>query len=236
MLSMLYKFLYRDADKGECLYVSEKIEEIENSHIKLTFQFKTWLSTRSRWPLTWRNMTKHKLFIAKVVGVLVGLIILFGLTTSPTNAQGPGGSTCSQAGNCEEVLLDDETQSGDYVVLTYVTLVTLKAGQTRIDVYPVNGNYNDGCYSVQFSSNQPSGQTNTVAFSKVGGEECQNLSHIEIWWHVAPTGVTLKSLSANGDRSPLYMVGVPILLFLAAITLAFLTWRHRRNKNNQIGG
>ena len=218
----------------------KKIEEIENLHIKLTFQFKTWLSTRSRWPLTWRNMTKHKLFIAKIVGVLVGLIILFGLTTSPTDAQGPGGSTCSQAQppNFCTLVEEGDIQAGIYTALTTITKFVVSAGGNEATFFPANGQFFDnGCVSGTFSTSEGVHENDTVTWQRnTEDENCQEISHVEIWWYVAPTGVTLKSLSANGDRSTLYMVGVPILLFLVAITLAFFTWRHRRNKNNQIGG
>lgn len=172
-------------------------------------------------------MRQNRNLLRWIVGLALFISLLL-LTIPPAKAQ----PACQQAPNC--IKNDSPGNSGIYTAPNTILDFVIKAGQNEFHFAPPGPH--DGCYSVSFSTT--TNTNDTVTYSKVGsGSECKDISHTETWWHVAPTNIELTSISAeSGDRSPLYMVGVPILLFLAAITLAFLTWRHRRNKNNQIGG
>ncbi len=181
--------------------------------------------------------------ILRIVAVLAGLLLLASLATQPASAEGPeanptttpgpGGSDCDQAQPpqyCFKIELDDETQSGDYTAPAAVTKVVLKAGQDYTTVTPEQNPYNGACYSVIFSSSQQGGPLDTINFEKTGGEQCQNLSHVQIWWEVHPTALTLTNFTAEPKSSfnALDWFGILIL----AIGLAFLQyeWRRRRRR------
>ncbi len=151
----------------------------------------------------------------------LALLVLIVLSVpSPVHAQPP----CQQAPNC--IKDDNPGNSGVYTAPNTILDFVIKAGQNEFHFAPP-GPHNDGCYTVSFS---------TVTYEKVGsGSECQDISHTETWYFVAPTGITLTSLTANGGRSPWYYTLGSILFFLIALGFsAWVGWKRWQRGKNQV--
>ncbi len=115
-----------------------------------------------------------------VVGLVAGIFLVQRNQELRKKASGPGGSDCGQSTDC--VKLDSPPNAGAYLVTRAVDHVIIKAGTADFS-FP---GYSGTCYTVSISSDR-------VDWEKVGtsGPECQNISHIEIWFSAASvTGVT----------------------------------------------
>lgn len=162
--------------------------------------------------------------IFPLLALVVGLLM-----TVPTQAvSAQGAAECTQADNCTVV---SDMQSGDFTATHTITKVTIQAGNTIIHHNPEDGDYDNGCYLLNFSEStgEDSHPNDTVHWERYAtpGPDCQEISHLDIWHWVAPTAITLSGVDINSG-SDFNFIAMLLIIGFCTFGGAVLIWLWKR--------